>query len=69
MDLHYPVAPGFPPAEAGSIGAIQRGGPVIEDPHARRGPRDEEDEGERTDEELEETFPSSDPPGEGGPGI
>ena len=35
---------------------------MIEDPHARRGPRDEEDEGERTDEELEETFPSSDPP-------
>ena len=42
---------------------------MIEDPQARPGPRDEEDEGERTDEELEETFPSSDPPGEGGPGI
>jgi hypothetical protein len=42
---------------------------VIEDPHGHAGPRDEEDDGDRTDEELEETFPSSDPPGEGGPGI
>ncbi|HSJ74059.1 MAG TPA: hypothetical protein VK904_07055 [Miltoncostaeaceae bacterium] len=42
---------------------------MSEDPREPPGaPGDEEDQ-ERRDEELEETFPSSDPPGEGGPGV
>lgn len=43
-------------------------GGIVSD--GRSGPRDPEPgDDERRDEELEETFPGSDPPGEGGPGI
>lgn len=56
-----------------------RAAPEADDP--REGPRppgvpphqpplpDGEDEQERLDEQAEQSFPSSDPPGEGGPGI
>ncbi len=41
-----------------------------EDPREPRGaPGDDEQDEDSRDEDLEETFPSSDPPSEGAPGV
>jgi hypothetical protein len=42
--------------------------PKSDDTRPRENDRDPDDE-DALDEELEESFPSSDPPGTGGPGV
>ena len=43
--------------------------PTREDPPTGDNGREPDDEEETLDDELEESFPGSDPPGTGGPGI
>ena len=77
MQPVLPAGTGFPTASAGKDacdptrgGAVSEKRPDRRDPEPQR-PERPPDEGERDhrDEDLKETFPSSDPPAEGGPGV
>jgi hypothetical protein len=67
-----PAGGGFPPAARARIGrTAPKEAPVsqtLPDPRDPEAPPPE-DEDDRRDEQLEESFPSSDPPSEGGPGV
>jgi hypothetical protein len=43
--------------------------PKSDDPRPHDDAHEPDDDEETLDEELEESFPSSDPPGTGGPGV